>query len=82
MQQFHATRLLEAGPRLAVLQGPEAAEAGALITITDADFEAGFSTQSDFNRTFRQETGMTPREYRKIAKIRTTSRSVAASGEA
>ncbi|MBT9246154.1 AraC family transcriptional regulator (plasmid) [Gemmobacter fulvus] len=42
--------------------------------ITEVCFEAGFSNLSNFNRIFLKEAGMTPREYRKIANIRTISR--------
>lgn len=38
--------------------------------ITDICFEAGFSNLSNFNRYFRMETGLTPREYRQAANIR------------
>lgn len=38
--------------------------------ITDICFESGFSNLSNFNRYFRIETGLTPREYRRAAQIR------------
>jgi AraC-like DNA-binding protein len=38
--------------------------------ITDICFESGFSNLSNFNRYFRIETGLTPREYRSAAQIR------------
>lgn len=41
--------------------------------ITDICFEAGFANLSNFNRAFLQETGLTPRAYRKAAKIRASS---------
>lgn len=43
-------------------------------SITDICFDAGFLNLSNFNRTFLNETGMTPREYRKVSNIRTISR--------
>lgn len=42
-------------------------------SITDICFEAGFNNLSNFNRTFRFETGLTPRAYRKAARIRAKS---------
>ncbi|OCX64674.1 AraC family transcriptional regulator [Thioclava sp. SK-1] len=41
--------------------------------VTDICFESGYTNLSNFNRAFLQETGMTPREYRKVSNIRTTS---------
>jgi AraC-like DNA-binding protein len=41
--------------------------------ITDICFEAGFNNLSNFNRTFRFETGLTPRAYRKAARIKLKS---------
>ncbi|HCL64598.1 MAG TPA: AraC family transcriptional regulator [Rhizobium sp.] len=43
------------------------------LPITDICFEAGFNNLSNFNRYFRMETGLTPRAYRKAAKIRAKS---------
>lgn len=43
------------------------------VPITDICFEAGFNNLSNFNRYFRLETGFTPREYRKAARIRASS---------
>lgn len=37
-------------------------------TITDIMLTCGFNNQSTFNRVFQEETGMSPREYRKFAK--------------
>eukprot|EP01036_Dinobryon_divergens_P052491 gene52491-biopygen43135 len=42
-------------------------------SITDICFEAGFNNLSNFNRYFRMETGLTPRAYRKAARIRAKS---------
>jgi AraC-like DNA-binding protein len=42
-------------------------------SITDICFEAGFNNLSNFNRYFRIETGLTPRAYRKAARIRARS---------
>lgn len=42
-------------------------------SITDICFEAGFNNLSNFNRYFRLETGLTPRAYRKAARIRAKS---------
>lgn len=42
--------------------------------ITNICFESGYSNLSNFNRAFLKETGMTPREYRKVANIRTISK--------
>lgn len=42
-------------------------------SIADICFEAGFNNLSNFNRTFRLETGLTPRAYRKAARIRAKS---------
>jgi len=44
------------------------------MRIIDVCFEAGFSNLSNFNRIFLKETGMTPRDYRNISRIRTISR--------
>lgn len=35
------------------------------LTILALAFEAGFNSKATFNRTFKEETGLTPREYRK-----------------
>lgn len=43
------------------------------MPITDICFEAGFNNLSNFNRYFRMETGLTPRAYRKAARIRAKS---------
>ncbi|OCJ63188.1 AraC family transcriptional regulator [Agrobacterium tumefaciens] len=43
------------------------------ISITDICFEAGFNNLSNFNRYFRMEMGLTPRAYRKAARIRAKS---------
>lgn len=43
------------------------------MSITDICFEAGFNNLSNFNRYFRMETGLTPRSYRKAARIRARS---------
>lgn len=43
------------------------------MSITDICFEAGFNNLSNFNRYFRTETGLTPRSYRKAARIRAKS---------
>lgn len=42
-------------------------------SITDVCFEAGFNNLSNFNRYFRMEMGLTPRAYRKAARIRAKS---------
>lgn len=42
-------------------------------SITDICFEAGFNNLSNFNRYFRMEMGLTPRAYRKAARIRAKS---------
>ncbi|EGP57998.1 AraC family transcriptional regulator [Agrobacterium tumefaciens] len=42
-------------------------------SITDICFEAGFNNLSNFNRYFRMEMGLTPRAYRKAARIRARS---------
>lgn len=44
------------------------------LPVTEVCFEAGFANLSNFNRIFLRETGMTPRQYRGVANIRTTSR--------
>lgn len=44
------------------------------MRITEVCFEAGYTNLSNFNRMFLKETGMTPREYRRVAGIRTSSR--------
>lgn len=43
------------------------------MPITDICFEAGFNNLSNFNRYFRVETGLTPRDYRRAARIRARS---------
>ena len=40
------------------------------LSVTDVCFECGFLNISYFNRNFRREKGMTPREYRSYAKLR------------
>ncbi len=40
------------------------------LSITDICFECGFWNISNFNRNFRREKGMTPREYRSFIKMR------------
>jgi AraC-like DNA-binding protein len=44
------------------------------FSITDVCFESGFLNISNFNRSFRRERGMTPREYRSCIKIRQADR--------
>lgn len=43
------------------------------MPITDICFEAGFNNLSNFNRYFRMETGLTPRDYRTASRIRNNS---------
>lgn len=43
------------------------------MPITDICFEAGFNNLSNFNRYFRMETGLTPRDYRTASRIRNKS---------
>jgi len=43
------------------------------MPITGICFEAGFNNLSNFNRYFRVETGLTPRDYRQAARIRARS---------
>ncbi len=38
---------------------------GSLKSITEIAYECGFRNQSTFNRVFREQTGVTPREFRK-----------------
>lgn len=42
-------------------------------SITDVCFESGFKNLSNFNRYFKQDTGMTPRAFRRAARIRQSS---------
>lgn len=44
------------------------------LSITDICFECGFQNISNFNRNFRHEKGMTPREYRSWVKMRRADR--------
>jgi AraC-like DNA-binding protein len=44
------------------------------LSITDICFECGFQNISNFNRNFRHEKGMTPREYRSWIKMRRADR--------
>jgi AraC-like DNA-binding protein len=44
------------------------------LGITDICFECGFQNISNFNRNFRREKGMTPREYRSCIKLRRADR--------
>ena len=44
------------------------------ICITDICFECGFQNISNFNRNFRREKGMTPREYRSCVRMRLARR--------
>ena len=44
--------------------------------VTEVCFESGYKNLSNFNRAFLEETGMTPRDYRKVSGIRTTSQLV------
>ena len=50
------------------------------LGITDICFECGFQNISNFNRMFRREKGMTPREYR--AQVRTRGAAGAMAGRA
>ena len=54
-------------------QGVHASESGG-ICITDICFECGFQNISNFNRNFRREKGMTPREYRSCVRMRLARR--------
>ena len=36
------------------------------LTITGIAFESGFNSQATFQRTFRQMTGQSPREYKQL----------------
>jgi AraC-like DNA-binding protein len=42
--------------------------------IAEICFDAGYQNLSNFNRQFRAETGMTPREYRRKIHIGATHR--------
>ena len=44
------------------------------LAITEICFECGFQNISNFNRNFRQEKGMTPREYRSCIRMRRACR--------
>jgi AraC-like DNA-binding protein/mannose-6-phosphate isomerase-like protein (cupin superfamily) len=44
------------------------------LSVTDICFECGFQNISNFNRNFRHEKGMTPREYRSWIKMRRADR--------
>ena len=44
------------------------------LSITDICFACGFQNISNFNRNFRHEKGMTPREYRSSIKVRRADR--------
>ncbi len=44
------------------------------LSVTDICFECGFQNISNFNRSFRHEKGMTPREYRSWVKMRRADR--------
>ncbi len=44
------------------------------LSVTDICFECGFQNISNFNRNFRHEKGMTPREYRSWVKMRRADR--------
>ena len=44
------------------------------LGITDICFECGFQNISNFNRNFRREKGMTPREYRSCVRMRRARR--------
>jgi AraC-like DNA-binding protein len=45
-----------------------------VFSITDVCFESGFLNISNFNRSFRRERAMTPREYRSCIKMRQADR--------
>ena len=44
------------------------------LGITDICFECGFQNISNFNRMFRREKGMTPRDFRAGVRIRSAAR--------
>jgi AraC-like DNA-binding protein len=44
------------------------------LAITEICFESGFQNISNFNRNFRREKGMTPREYRSCIRMRRAGR--------
>jgi AraC-like DNA-binding protein len=44
------------------------------LGVTDICFECGFQNISNFNRNFRREKGMTPREYRSCVRMRRARR--------
>ena len=44
------------------------------LAITEICFESGFQNISNFNRNFRREKGMTPREYRSCVRMRRAGR--------
>jgi AraC-like DNA-binding protein/mannose-6-phosphate isomerase-like protein (cupin superfamily) len=48
------------------------------LGITEICFQCGFQNISNFNRSFRREKGMTPREYRSCIKLRRADRFPAA----
>ncbi|MCP4023704.1 MAG: AAA family ATPase [Desulfobacteraceae bacterium] len=50
-------------------------------TILEIAFEQGFSTKSNFNRIFREFTGMTPSEYREQSQAEVREKSSGSSGD-
>ena len=64
--------LRQPGPRVA--KACELLISGDEVPITDICFEVGFNNVANFNRRFRELKSVTPREYRKQARLRHVSR--------